>query len=133
MEQLIQGVHHIAIKCNGYEQLQKALHFYCDLLGMKPIRSWGQGGDNTIVMVDTGCGILELFGNSGSDLPLGMIPHIAFKTKDVDRCIQLVREAGFEIIKDPTDMEIASQPPLPVRLAFCRGAAGEEVEFFCEK
>ena len=25
MEQLIQGVHHIAIKCNGYEKLQLSL------------------------------------------------------------------------------------------------------------
>lgn len=84
MEQLIQGVHHIAIKCNGYEKLQQALHFYCDLLGMKPVRTWGEG-NNTAVMVDTGCSILEIFGNAGGDLPLGMIPHIAFRTGDVDR------------------------------------------------
>ncbi len=132
MEQLIQGVHHIAIKCNGYEKLQQALHFYCDLLGMKPVRTWGEG-NNTAVMVDTGCGILEIFGNAGGDLPLGMIPHIAFRTGDVDRCIQIVRDAGYEIIKEPTEMTIPSQPPFPVRLAFCRGPAGEEVEFFCPR
>lgn len=30
-------------------------------------------------------------------------------------------------------MAIPSQPPFPVRLAFCRGPAGEEVEFFCPR
>ena len=32
---MITGIHHIALRCHGLEQYNRAVHFYCDLLGLK--------------------------------------------------------------------------------------------------
>ena len=131
MANLISGIHHIAIKYNGPEQLKAALNFYHDLLGLPVLRSWGEG-DRKVVMVDTGKGILELFA-SGGPLPDGVYSHLAFAVKDVDACVEAVRRAGYPITTEPKDVVIAAEEPYPARLAFCRGPGNEEIEFFCEK
>ena len=41
---------------------------------------------------------------------------------------------GLRVIAvEPKDITIASQPPLPARIAFAVGPCGEEIEFFQEK
>lgn len=55
------------------------------------------------------------------------------KTDDVDGCVKAVREAGYPITVEPKDIVIPSQPEFPVRVAFCNGPTGEEIEFFQEK
>ena len=131
MAQPIQGIHHLAIKYDGYAQFEKALHFYCDLLGMAVTHKWGSG-DGSAAMVNTGSGRLELFAN-GNGLENGKIAHVALATQDVDGCIDIVRKAGYPVTIEPKDIVIASQPPYPARVAFCQGPGGEEVEFFQEK
>ena len=59
--------------------------------------------------------------------------HFALKTDDVDGCVKAVREAGYPITVEPKDIVIPSQPEFPVRVAFCNGPTGEEIEFFQEK
>ena len=66
-------------------------------------------------------------------LPQGSIRHFALKTDDVDGCVKAVREAGYPITVEPKDVVIPSQPEFPVRVAFCNGPVGEEIEFFQEK
>jgi glyoxylase I family protein len=39
----------------------------------------------------------------------------------------------MRVTVEPVDKVIPSAPPYPVRLAFCIGPLGEEVEFFCER
>ena len=131
MTSLIQGIHHVAIKYDGLAKFQEALHFYHDLLGLNVARAWGEG-DASAAMIDTGNGMLEIFAN-GKNLGNGKIAHIALATQDVDRCIEIIRQAGYPVTIEPKDLVISSQPPLPVRIAFCIGAGGEEVEFFCSK
>lgn len=131
MSSLIHGIHHVAIKYDGVEKFQAALHFYHDLLGLPVAHAWGEG-EASAAMLDTGSGMLEIFAN-GKDLNDGKIAHIALATRDVDQCIQIVRQAGYPITIEPKDIVITSQPPFPARIAFCRGAGDEEVEFFCEK
>ena len=125
------GFHHVAVRVHDFDA---AMRFYTEALGFKQKVAWGEG-DKRAVMLDTGQGsYLEVF--AGAKEPpenktLGPILHYAIRTTDVDGTIERVRTAGFPITVDPKDVTIPSKPdPLPVRLAFCRGPAGEEIELF---
>lgn len=131
MESLICGIHHVALKCDGTAEFEKTLHFYQDVLGLEPVRSWGEG-ENAGAMLSTGDGLLEIFA-SGKKLPQGAIRHFALRTERVDDCIAAVRAAGYPITVEPKDIVIASNPPFPARIAFCTGPVGEQIEFFQEK
>ena len=63
----------------------------------------------------------------------GVIRHFAFATDDVDACVEAVKAAGYEVFIEPKDIEIASTPVFPARIAFCKGPLGEEIELFEEK
>ena len=128
----IKGIHHVAIKANGVEQFEKTIAFYKDILGLPLIRRWEKGGA-LCAMLDTGAGILELFSNADSEPQLGPMRHIAFEVENVEECIEAVRAAGYEITIEPKDVDIPSDPIYPIRVGFCIGAAGEEVEFFSER
>jgi len=132
MERNIYGVHHIALKACGVEAYTKLVNFYHEVLGLPVVRTWG-AGEAAGCMLDTGAGLLEFFAN-GTDYPgQGAIRHMAFAVKDVDACVAAVRSAGYEITMEPVDIVIQSEVPYPVRIAFCIGPVGEEVEFFAEK
>ena len=130
MEQKIYGIHHIALKACGMEAFEQTVHFYHEILGMPIVRTWGGG---TAAMLDTGAGLMEIFSNADDVLGQGAIRHMAFAVKDVDACVEAVREAGYEITTEPKDIVIPSEPPFPARIAFCIGPVGEEIEFFAEK
>ena len=131
MESLICGIHHVALKCDGTAEFEKTLHFYQNVLGLEPVRSWGEG-ENAGAMLSTGDGLLEIFA-SGKKLPQGAIRHFALQTERVDDCIAAVRAAGYPITVEPKDLVIASNPPFPARIAFCTGPVGEQIEFFQEQ
>lgn len=129
---MISGIHHVALRCNGVEEFEKAVHFYRDLLGLKVVKTWG-GGDALCIMLDTGAGCMEIFSNGDKPMEQGMLLHVAFRTDNVDELVEKVRAEGYPIRIEPDDVVIPSDPPYPVRIAFCFGAAGEEVEFFQER
>ncbi len=128
----IKGIHHIALKAKGVTEFERICDFYCNILGMELIRSWGEG-DNKAVMISTGGGLLEIFANAVDVPDEGALRHMAFAVADVDACVAAVREAGYEITTEPRDIVIPSEPPYPARIAFCRGPLGESIEFFEEK
>ena len=132
MSAKIKGVHHIALKAKGAEKYKELVSFYRDILGMPTVREWGDA-DNRACMLSTGDAMLELFSNAPDELTSGAVRHIAFATDDVDGCIEAVRAAGYKITMEPCDFVITSEPPYPVRIAFCIGPVGEEVEFFRER
>lgn len=128
---LTKGVHHIALKCKGMEQFEKAIHFYRDLLGMDVVRAWGEE-PNCGIMLDIGNGsVMEIFSNADEQLGLGTIRHFALATDDVDACAKVCADAGYDVFTQPKDIVIGAD--YPVRIAFVTGPVGEEVEFFCEK
>ena len=131
MGALISGIHHVALKCSGTAEFEKTLDFYQNILGLEPVRSWGEG-ENAGAMLSTGDGLLEIFA-SGEPLPQGTIRHFALRTERLDDCVATVRKAGYTIIVEPKDIVIASDPPFPAEIAFCIGPVGEEIEFFQEK
>ena len=51
-------------------------------------------------------------------------------TDDVPACVEAVRAAGYKVTDEPKEVVLAGNP---VCIAFCRGGAGEIIEFFCEK
>ncbi len=60
-----------------------------------------------------------------------MIWHIALRTSDIDRAFAAVSEAGYEITREVTALDLVdtvSGRPLVLRIAFFRGPDGEEVE-----
>lgn len=132
MQVKIKGIHHIALKAKGIENYKQMFEFYHEILGLPVVREWGEG-ENLGAMLDTGAGMLEIFSNAKDRLGEGALRHIAFAVEDVDACISAVRAAGYEVTIEPKDIVIASEPPLPARIAFCIGPVGEDVEFFMEK
>lgn len=109
---LIKGIHHVSMKCSSTEEYEKTIDFYKNILGIPVAREWQAG-----IMLDTGNGIVEIF-NDGDD---------------VDACVEAVKAAGYEVFIEPKDIEIASTPVFPARIAFCKGPLGEEIELFEEK
>lgn len=125
---LIKGLHHVCMKCATEEEFAKVQEFYGTTLGLPVVRTWDTG-----LMYDLGGVLLEVFSNGTDQLPQGVWRHIALATDDVDACVQRVADAGYPITMAPRNIVVASQPPVPARIAFCTGPMGEEIEFFCEK
>ena len=125
---LIKGIHHISMKCNTEEEINRVKEFYISVLGLKIIREWPDG-----IMIDTGNGYIEIFTNADGEHRLGSIRHFALLTDDVDTIAEKVKAAGYEVFVEPVDKVIDSDPKYPIRMAFCFGPLGEQVEFFCER
>ena len=124
---MIKGIHHISMKCGSAEELIRVKDFYIGVLGLNIIREWPDG-----IMIDTGNGFIEIFTNAEGEHRLGAIRHVALLTDDVDEMIEKVRSGGYEVIVEPNDKIIESNPPYPIRMAFCFGPLGEQIEFFSE-
>jgi glyoxylase I family protein len=58
---------------------------------------------------------------------------MALLTDDVDSIVIKVKEAGYEVFVEPNDVDIPANPVYPIRMAFCYGPLGEQIEFFCER
>lgn len=127
----IAGIHHISIKARGLEQMEKTVDFYHNILGMEIVRRWGQG-DSSACMVDAGNCLLEIMASGQADED-GVVNHLALATDQVSQWIELIRGQGYPITMEPQDKTLASQPPVPIRVAFFRGPAGELVELMEER
>lgn len=125
---MIKGLHHISMKCNTEEEIKKVKDFYINVLGLTIIREWSDG-----FMIDTGNGFIEVFTNANGEHRLGSIRHFALLTDDVDSIVARVKEAGYKVFLEPKDKVIDSNPAYPIRMAFCFGPLGEQIEFFCER
>ena len=125
---MITGIHHISLKCGTKEEFEKAKDFYLNLLGFSAVREWPEG-----IMIETGCGQIEIFSNGPGIKTKGALRHIAFATDNADEITAKVKAAGYEVFIEPNDIVIRSDPPYPARMAFCHGPLGEEIEFFQER
>ena len=122
---LVKGIHHVSMKCAGQQEFERTVHFYCDVIGLRRVKSWENG-----VMLNTGDGFVEIVSDGTTRPEQGCIRHFAFAADDVDACADAVSAAGYEILIEPKDIVLDS---MPARIAFCRGPLGEEIEFFCER
>lgn len=124
---MIKGIHHISMKCKTSKELQRVKDFYIGVLGMKLRRQWDGG-----IMIDTSNGLIEVFCGEKGEHRKGVIRHVAFETDDVDKTAEKVAQAGYEIFIQPNTRVIDSDPEYPLRMAFCYGPLGEEIELFSE-
>ena len=122
------GFHHLSMKVHDFGATYR---FYTEGLGFKDTLSWGEGERRT-VLLDTGDGnYLEVSAGGPSEAkPQGIVAHFALRTEDCDRALQRARQAGAEVTVEPKSVTIPSEPPLLVRIAFCKGPSGELIEFF---
>lgn len=127
-ETLIDGIHHVCLKCPDQTSFDKTVHFYTDILECPIVRTWPNG-----ILIKLGTSGMEIFLADVEELPQGTIRHFALETKHVDEIVEKVRKAGYEITVEPKDVTLASNPPFPIHIAFCIGPAGEEIELFQEK
>lgn len=128
---MIKGIHHVCLKCNPSE-VEKVKAFYQGLLELPVVRQWGEP-ELKGFMFDTGSGIVEVFTDAQEALPQGSIRHFSLETESVDECIRRVREAGYQVTVEPKDVVIPSEVPFALRVGFCVGPLGEEIEFLQEK
>jgi len=126
------GFHHVAIKVADFEG---TVRFYTEGLGFTVATRWGEG-DGRAVLLDTGDGnYFEIFagGRPATEARPGPIQHVALRSSDVDGAIARARAAGAQVTMEPKDVAIPSDPPVPVRIAFCKAPGGETLEFFCHR
>ena len=122
------GVHHIALYAADFD---KSVKFYTEGLGFEIVARWGEGTGRA-VLLDIGNGThVEIFGsgntNAQQDAKFG---HYAFATTNPDLAYENALAAGAESQMEPQTLDIPSDPPIPVRIAFVRGPDGEVIEFF---
>lgn len=84
-------------------------------------------------MLDTGSGLIEIFCTGKGERRKGAIRHVALLTDHVDELAGRIKAAGYEVFIEPKDTVINSSPVYPIRMAFCIGPLGEEIELFCER
>ncbi len=124
---MINGIHHISMKCKNEEEYQKVRHFYTEILKLSVIKEC-----EACILLDTGAGIVEIFRDGTEPLEKGVICHVAFAVDDVQACVNAVKAAGYEVFIAPKDVLIGGDCAFPATIAFCRGPLGEEIEFFCQ-
>ena len=122
------GFHHVAMHVRD---LETTLKFYVQGLGFRDAFSWGTAAKRT-VLLDTGDGnYLEVSqGETNGFDPNGVVCHFALRTDDADKAIAAARAAGAQVTIEPRDVQLASDPPTTIRIAFCKGPDGEIIEFF---
>lgn len=111
--------------------LEKSIEFYTEALGFVEKVSWGKAPKRT-VLLDTGDG--NYFEISQADFPQdfeeGVFKHIALRVDDCKAAIELARKAGAEVTMETRDIDLSSEPSIPIRIAFFKGPDGEIVELF---
>ena len=125
------GFHHVAIRVADFDA---AVKFYTEALGFTTKITWGEGNSRAI-MLDAGNGdYMEIFAGGKAETPPpseGAILHFALRTTDCDAALNRARAAGAVVTMEPKSIDIQSKPHMtPVRIAFCKGPAGEIIEFF---
>lgn len=127
----MKGFHHVAMKVFDFD---KTVAFYTEGLGLEKGISWGEG-DQRAVMIDIGgSNYLEIFaGGKKVENEEGIITHIALKSNNCDKDLKRAVKAGAIVTLEATNVDIASNPIKPVRIAFCKGLGGEIIEFFEER
>ena len=125
----MKGVHHISLKVRGAGEFRRVLEFYETTLECPAVRRWGEG-DGQGAMLDLGNTLLEVTA-SGDAAGRPLSPPVAFATAGPHALRERAGAAGRPVIMEPSDKNLGGN--YPIRVAFCTGPAGEEIEFFQER
>jgi glyoxylase I family protein len=124
------GSHHIAVQTHDWEA---SLRLYRDVLGMPIVAQWGT--QRPAALLDMGDGsYIEIFGPTPginyeqATTASATLLHFALATTDTHAATELVRQAGYEVTVEPTEVQLTQS--LRVTYSFFQGPSGELVEFF---
>lgn len=122
------GFHHLSM---SVRDLEKSIKFYTEALGFEERVSWGDTKKRT-VLLDTGDGnYFELSqGEPDQEYGEGVFKHIALRTDDCKAAVEQARTGGAEVTVETRDVNLRSDPPIPIRIAFFKGPDGELIELF---
>ena len=122
------GTHHIAISSADFD---KSFKFYTEGLGMSVVACWGEN-ESRAALLDIGDGShVEIFANGTTEAQKNeKMVHFAFTSTDPDLAFNNALAAGAREQMAPTTLEIPTDPPLKVRIAFVYGPDNELLEFF---
>jgi glyoxylase I family protein len=129
----IAGIHHVSLRVTD---LDRSLKLYRDTLGFQ-LKTAFALNDRRFALLDVGhSGYVELVETKPSISPAradDVIWHFAVRTNDIDRTLEAVARAGYEVTR-PTSrldlMDTVTDQAFSIRIAFFRGPDGEEVELF---
>lgn len=93
---------------------------------MDVLKQWENG-----ILLKTENIRIELFLKEEKQLGKGVTRHFAFLVEDCDEMINRIKQEGYSILMEPKDVCIGKD--YFVRVRFCIGPIGEEIEFFQEK
>jgi glyoxylase I family protein len=120
------GFHHVSMRVRDME---KSLRFYIEGLGFVERVSWGKAPQR-MVLLDTGDGnYLEISQGDPANTD-GVFLHVALRADDCDAALEAARAAGAEVTMEPRDVNLPTDPPIPIRIAFFKGPDGEVIELF---
>jgi glyoxylase I family protein len=132
----IAGVHHIALRVAN---LERSLALYRDTLGFV-LKTAFTLNDRRFALLETGnSGYVELVETKQGVHPGrtdDVVWHFAARTDDIERSLDAVATAGYEITKPVTPLDLidtTTNQPFSIRIAFFRGPDGEDVELFEDK
>jgi lactoylglutathione lyase len=115
--------------------LDRSLHFYCDLLGMKLLRRKDfPGGKFTLAFVGYGdeseTAVLELTHNwDGRDYELGTaFGHLALGVSQIQQLCDALRAQGVAIVREPGPMQHGTTV-----IAFLEDPDGYKIELIEER
>lgn len=133
---MLKGICHVALKCADQENFKETVDFYEKTLGLKKVKSWGEGADAG-VMLEINGGIVEIFASGRVSDQTGAINHFAFLTDDADECVRRVEAAGYKVVSPASNLDFPLNEPAgkmyALRVAFCLEPVGETIEFFSER
>ncbi len=119
------GFHHVFLRVSDIE---RSIKFYTEVLGFTERASWGTGAGK-LVLLDTGDGNYFELGQ-GNVNEGGFYQHVALRTDNCDKALEAVRQAGATITMEPRDIDLPTNPPIKIRIAFFKGPDGEVIELF---
>lgn len=133
MSDLVRGIHHINIHCTDKNQLERTVLFYKEQFDFEPIRHW-KNGQKEVYLLSTGNTALEIAAQSTEpeEKSKGTITHIALDVRNIEKLAEKLKDSGVKFTKEVTDNVIKAEKPIPIKVAFIEGPAGEEIELFEE-
>lgn len=133
----VTGLHHVGMFVQDSGVYERTVTFYREVIGLAPVRQWSSPPRH-ITMLDFGNGgLLEIVRGAEGE-GSGVFAHIALALgapEDVDAMLERCAAWGCEVTRPAGTVEAAEEGSGRIfrfRNGFCRGPAGESLEFFCE-
>ena len=129
---ITKGIAHVALKV-PQSKFDDVVKFYMDVFEFTIKRKGGEGAD-AAVQLNSGNGVaLEIFANAPENLAAdSVVAHIGLWVEDLDVACDRIKAAGGTVTLPPIEHSMPTTPPVPVRLSFFRGLAGELIEIYYE-